>query len=146
MKNSHSLFILFFLGITLFFSFCKKKKNKVPENVKIVQSLKDTTYSCIQDSVNTKTLSRVRYSKAIKYCKLTIYDRDFILGQYGLMGARKILGNYFSDKEFNQKSIVIKEVLWETKDGEHFIRVWYQEKNNHWVPLEAYKYHKAVKF
>ena len=142
MKQNKILFLL--CTFLLLFLSCKKKQIKSVTNLE--KETLDSIYICLQDSITVPFLSKTNYKKAIKTCNLTISNNEFVLGEYGLMGPSRILKKHFSKIEISNQNIVIKHVFWETKDGEHFIQVWYQQKDNIWLPIEAYKHNKSTQF
>ncbi|WP_289044014.1 hypothetical protein [uncultured Olleya sp.] len=130
-----SILILTFLS-------CNNKQSKKVNIAKT--TVIDSSYFCIQDSITVPFLSKANYKKAIATCRLTIADNELIVNGNGFMGPSRFLEDYF-DKD-KVKNIIIKHVFWETKDGEHMIQVWYEKKNNQWLPIKAYKHHKSDQF
>lgn len=133
------------LVILCAFSCKKKNRNNTTEAVALVKTT-DSTFYCLNDSITVSFLSRVNYKKALKNCKLTLLNREFTYGEYGLIGLRSTLENHFSKEELNKKKIIIKEVQWETKDQKDYIMVWYKKNKNNWLPIEAYRYSKSTQF
>lgn len=134
---------ILFSCLVVFFS-CKVEKQK-KSTIKSIQKI-DTPFFCNSDSITVDFLVRKKYKEALKNCKFTILERNFVLGAYGVMGPRKLLHKHFSEEEYKSKKIVIKEVIWETKDSKDFIQVWYRKDNINWFPVEAYKYSKSTQF
>lgn len=135
---------LLVICLVVFFS-CRVEQQQRKGAVKPIQKT-DSTFFCNSDSITVAFLARKKYKEALKNCKLTILDRDFVLGVYGAMGPRKLLHKHFSEEEFKSKKIVIREVIWETKDSKDFIQVWYRKDNTNWLPVETYQYSKSTQF
>ena len=135
------------LTISILISTFLSCNNKQSTKVNIAKTaVIDSTYFCIQDSITVPFLSKANYKKAIATCRLTIADNELIVNGNGFMGPSRFLENYFDKDQVKLKSITIKHVFWETKDGEHMIQVWYEQKNNQWHPIKAVKHHKSVQF
>ncbi|MFD0992982.1 hypothetical protein [Tenacibaculum geojense] len=103
----------------------------------------DTSYNCNSDSITVNYLKKATLDQALSNCQLTINNSEFILGEYDFMEPRKDLYKYFTNKDFNKKSIVIKEITWETKNGLELIQVWYKQNKNLWKPINACRYKKV---
>lgn len=124
---------------------CKNKRIKQVKKQMLEKAI-DSTFYCNQDSITESFLLRVNYKSAIKNCRLTLLDREFTLGEYGLIGVRRHLDYFFTKEEYNSKKIIIKEVKWETKDSKDFIMVWYKKQGEQWLPFDTFKFDKFTKF
>ncbi|WP_197463497.1 hypothetical protein [Cochleicola gelatinilyticus] len=89
-----------------------------------------------------KILKQLPYPKAIKTCRTTIINREFILNEVYLGGTSSGLRRIFSEEQ-QKLPIPIKFVSWEGKDGD-YIDVWYQEIENVWKPIHALKFSKST--
>ena len=99
---------------------------------------------CLDDSITVNYLLKVSYTEAKKTCSLTIQDHQYQLRDIVPFGKRVSLKKKISKEDF-QSDKLIKEVTWESKDLD-YITVWYLKEASHWLPIDAYKYGKNVRF
>lgn len=76
-----------------------------------------------------------------------ISDETFILGKKDgfITEFRAGLSNIFKEEEIKNKEIKIREITWETSKTQN-LTIWYEEKDNKWVPIDHFIWDKESEF
>lgn len=78
---------------------------------------------------------------------LPLESETFIMGDNDswLAGIRQGLLEKYSFEEIKKKDIIIKEATWEISETQ-FLTVWYERKNQKWIPIQDFIWSKGSEF
>tara|TARA_R110000823_G_C15756787_1_gene482536 strand:- start:22 stop:432 length:411 start_codon:yes stop_codon:yes gene_type:complete len=134
----------FFFILLLVITSCNRQAKESSPKKAMSAALLEDPYHCEVQCLTLEYLSYTSYAEAISTCRLTIFDRDFIIENINYPGLWRRLPSFFTEEELNNNTCV-RETTWESIDGE-YITVWYKQKDNIWCPFDSYKYSKSTKF
>jgi hypothetical protein len=93
--------------------------------------------------VNPEKIKNLTFDKIQeKYDALE--QETFRLNESHYAGLRAFLPHYFTEKQLKQP-IQIKEATYETSDST-LITIWFEQKQNKWIPIEKYEWKKGTDF
>ena len=96
-------------------------------------------------SITKKTASKLSYGEAKNSFGFILKEEEILLGRDPLHEFRGNLSVIFTPEEIRSKTIKIKEVTWE-KDSVNNITVWYQDKQEKWIPIDVFQWVKGSEF
>ena len=139
-------FLCVFIAMNLFAAQCKNEESQK------LQHFNMTVINAEKDSL-LQNFEKLSYDKNIEkhYKKLgysLVIETTFLMGDYsdGLISEFRIeLLNIFSEKEIQEKDILIKEVTWQI-DKNNNLTIWYKRENKKWKPLKFFIYNKDTNF
>ena len=117
--------------LVLLLSACNKTKS-LEESYK-TDTLNVNTEFITEKNINLNQIQQIPVNTLVlKYPPLT--DSTFILGKGdGLISEFRIsLRNTFTEKEIENRDIIIREVTWSYNQDEN-LTIWYEKKQDQWV-------------
>lgn len=145
MKN-----ILFIVVVLMTFS-CNKSPITNPKSVdksKIIRKVESTQpQNNMQTNPITYELIKDMHIEDVIRQYPTILDEIFILGKEGgtITEFRIGLLNIFKVEEIENNNIKIREVTWDINSKQN-LTVWYNEKDNNWIPIDHFIWDKGIVF
>lgn len=135
-------FVAMLLAILL--SACNKTKS-LEESYK-TDTLNVNTEFITEKNINLNQIQQIPVNTLVsKYPPLT--DSTFILGKGdGVISEFRIgLRNTFTEKEIENRDILIREVTWSSNKDEN-LTIWYEKKQDQWVLVDHFIWHKDALF
>ena len=135
-------FVAMLLVISL--SACNKTKS-LEESYK-TNTLNVNTEFITEKNINLNQIQQIPVNTLVsKYPPLT--DSTFILGKGdGVISEFRIgLRNTFTEKEIENRDILIREVTWSSNKDEN-LTIWYEKKQHQWVLVDHLIWHKDALF
>ena len=145
MKN-----ILFIVVVLMTFS-CNKSPITNPKSVdksKIIRKVESTQpQNNMQTNPITYELIKDMHIEDVIRQYPPILDEIFILGKEGgtITEFRIGLLNIFKVEEIENNNIKIREVTWDINSKQN-LTVWYNEKDNNWIPIDHFIWDKGIEF
>lgn len=99
-----------------------------------------------EKNINLNQIQQIPVNTLVsKYPPLT--DSTFILGKGdGVISEFRIgLRNTFTEKEIENRDILIREVTWSSNKDEN-LTIWYEKKQHQWVLVDHFIWHKDALF
>lgn len=92
-------------------------------------------------------IDRLYKQKGVIQKHLPLESKTFIMGDNDswLAGIRQGLLEKYSFEEIKKKDIIIKEATWEISETQ-FLTVWYERKNQKWIPIQDFIWSKGSEF
>ena len=140
-------FLCVFIAMNyLFAAQCKNEElqNLQNFNMTVINAEKDSLLQNFENLSYDKNIEK--YYKKLGYS--LVKETTFLMGDYsdGLISEFRIeLLNIFSEKEIQEKDILIKEVTWQI-DKNNNLTIWYKRENKKWKPLKFFIYNKDTNF
>ncbi|ASF43490.1 hypothetical protein CBG49_10625 [Capnocytophaga endodontalis] len=130
----------------LFAAQCKNEElqNLQNFNMTVINAEKDSLLQNFENLSYDKNIEK--YYKKLGYS--LVKETTFLMGDYsdGSISEFRIeLLNIFSEKEIQEKDILIKEVTWQI-DKNNNLTIWYKRENKKWKPLKFFIYNKDTNF
>lgn len=115
--------------------------------------MKENNKTILKDSLWYTTFKDISYEDIVqKYFDKPNYrpikETTFIMGvgTDGYINEFRVgLLNIFSEKEIQERDIVIKEVTWEINEND-YLTIWYKRENKKWIPIDHIIYDKHTRF
>lgn len=130
--------------LVLLLSACNKTKS-LEESYK-TDTLNVNTEFITEKNINLNQIQQIPVNTLVsKYPPLT--DSTFILGKGdGVISEFRIgLRNTFTEKEIENRDILIREVTWSSNKDEN-LTIWYEKKQDQWVLVDHFIWHKDALF
>ena len=130
--------------LVLLLSACNKTKS-LEESYK-TDTLNINTEFITEKNINLNQIQQIPVNTLVsKYPPLT--DSTFILGKGdGVISEFRIgLRNTFTEKEIENRDILIREVTWSSNKDEN-LTIWYEKKQHQWVLVDHLIWHKDALF
>lgn len=130
--------------LVLLLSACNKTKS-LEESYK-TDTLNINTEFITEKNINLNQIQQIPVNTLVsKYPPLT--DSTFILGKGdGVISEFRIgLRNTFTEKEIENRDILIREVTWSSNKDEN-LTIWYEKKQDQWVLVDHFIWHKDALF
>ena len=140
--KTYKNFVAMLLVILL--SACNKTKS-LEESYK-TDTLNVNTEFITEKNMNLNHIQQIPVNTLVsKYPPLT--DSTFILGKGdGVISEFRIgLRNTFTEKEIENRDILIREVTWSSNKDEN-LTIWYEKKQHQWVLVDHLIWHKNALF
>lgn len=129
-----------FLTIIVFMASCNGNQNKKHA----VREHQISKSKAMQEIPNAENLSILNLNDAKARYGPPFKEKAYKLNEVHLTEFRITLRNFYSDEEF-QKPIPIREVSWKI-ENDSLVTVWYENKNEKWIPFDTYSYSKFSEF
>ncbi|MGE9658123.1 hypothetical protein ACQP6C_06465 [Snodgrassella alvi] len=130
--------------LVILLSACNKTKS-LEESYK-TDTLNVNTEFITEKNINLNQIQQIPVNTLVsKYPPLT--DSTFILGKGdGVISEFRIgLRNTFTEKEIENRDILIREVTWSSNKDEN-LTIWYEKKQHQWVLVDHLIWHKDALF
>ena len=130
--------------LVILLSACNKTKS-LEESYK-TDTLNVNTEFITEKNININQIQQIPVNTLVsKYPPLT--DSTFILGKGdGVISEFRIsLRNTFTEKEIENRDILIREVTWSSNKDEN-LTIWYEKKQHQWVLVDHLIWHKNALF
>lgn len=130
--------------LVILLSACNKTKS-LEESYK-TDTLNVNTEFITEKNINLNQIQQIPVNTLVsKYPPLT--DSTFILGKGdGVISEFRIgLRNTFTEKEIENRDIIIREVTWSYNQDEN-LTIWYEKKQDQWVLVDHFIWHKDALF
>lgn len=130
--------------LVILLSACNKTKS-LEESYK-TDTLNVNTEFITEKNMNLNHIQQIPVNTLVsKYPPLT--DSTFILGKGdGLISEFRIsLRNTFTEKEIENRDIIIREVTWSYNQDEN-LTIWYEKKQDQWVLVDHVIWYKDALF
>lgn len=130
--------------LVILLSACNKTKS-LEESYK-TDTLNVNTEFITEKNMNLNHIQQIPVNTLVlKYSPLT--DSTFILGKGdGLISEFRInLRNTFTEKEIENRDIIIREVTWSSNKDEN-LTIWYEKKQHQWILVDHLIWHKDALF
>ena len=130
--------------LVILLSACNKTKS-LEESYK-TDTLNVYTEFITEKNINLNQIQQIPVNTLVsKYPPLT--DSTFILGKGdGVISEFRIgLRNTFTEKEIENRDILIREVTWSSNKDEN-LTIWYEKKQDQWVLVDHFIWHKDALF
>lgn len=130
--------------LVILLSACNKTKS-LEESYK-TNTLNVNTEFITEKNINLNQIQQIPVNTLVlKYPPLT--DSTFILGKGdGVISEFRIgLRNTFTEKEIENRDILIREVTWSSNKDEN-LTIWYEKKQDQWVLVDHFIWHKDALF
>ena len=130
--------------LVILLSACNKTKS-LEESYK-TDTLNINTEFITEKNINLNQIQQIPVNTLVsKYPPLT--DSTFILGKGdGVISEFRIgLRNTFTEKEIENRDILIREVTWSSNKDEN-LTIWYEKKQDQWVLVDHFIWHKDALF
>lgn len=130
--------------LVILLSACNKTKS-LEESYK-TDTLNVNTEFITEKNINLNQIQQIPVNTLVsKYPPLT--DSTFILGKGdGVISEFRIgLRNTFTEKEIENRDIIIREVTWSSNKDEN-LTIWYEKKQDQWVLVDHAIWHKDALF
>lgn len=130
--------------LVILLSACNKTKS-LEESYK-TDTLNVNTEFITEKNINLNHIQQIPVNTLVlKYSPLT--DSTFILGKGdGLISEFRIgLRNTFTEKEIENRDILIREVTWSYNQDEN-LTIWYEKKQDQWVLVDHVIWYKDALF
>ncbi|MBI0165512.1 MULTISPECIES: hypothetical protein [Snodgrassella] len=130
--------------LVILLSACNKTKS-LEESYK-TDTLNVNTEFITEKNINLNQIQQIPVNTLVsKYPPLT--DSTFILGKGdGVISEFRIgLRNTFTEKEIENRDILIREVTWSSNKDEN-LTIWYEKKQDQWVLVDHFIWHKDALF
>lgn len=130
--------------LVILLSACNKTKS-LEESYK-TDTLNVNTEFITEKNINLNQIQQIPVNTLVsKYPPLT--DSTFILGKGdGVISEFRIgLRNTFTEKEIENRDIIIREVTWSSNKDEN-LTIWYEKKQDQWVLVDHFIWHKDALF
>nr|WP_279118714.1 hypothetical protein [Snodgrassella alvi] len=130
--------------LVLLLSACNKTKS-LEESYK-TDTLNINTEFITEKNININQIQQIPVNTLVsKYPPLT--DSTFILGKEdgSITEFRISLRNTFTEKEIENRDILIREVTWSSNKDEN-LTIWYEKKQHQWVLVDHFIWHKDALF
>lgn len=130
--------------LVILLSACNKTKS-LEESYK-TDTLNVNTEFITEKNMNLNHIQQIPVNTLVlKYSPLT--DSTFILGKGdGLISEFRIsLRNTFTEKEIENRDIIIREVTWSYNQDEN-LTIWYEKKQDQWVLVDHVIWYKDALF
>lgn len=130
--------------LVILLSACNKTKS-LEESYK-TDTLNVNTEFITEKNININQIQQIPVNTLVsKYPPLT--DSTFILGKGdGVISEFRIsLRNTFTEKEIENRDILIREVTWSCNQDEN-LTIWYEKKQHQWVLVDHLIWHKDALF
>lgn len=144
--NKKTLIILLILSL----SSCNKinalEENHKTDTPKTTMKLAISEGNLMEKNINFSQMQQIPVNTLVsKYPPLT--DSTFILGKGdGVISEFRIgLRNTFTEKEIENRDILIREVTWSSNKDEN-LTIWYEKKQHQWVLVDHLIWHKNALF
>ncbi len=139
-------FLCVFIAMNLFAAQCKNEESQKLQhfNMTVINAEKDSLLQNFENLSYDKNIEK--YYKKLGYS--LVKETTFLMGDYsdGSISEFRIeLLNIFSEKEIQEKDILIKEVTWQI-DKNNNLTIWYKRENKKWKPLKFFIYNKDTNF
>lgn len=121
-------------------------KTKSLEESYKTDTLNVNTEFITEKNINLNHIQQISVNTLVlKYPPLT--DSTFILGKGdGVISEFRIgLRNTFTEKEIENRDILIREVTWSSNKDEN-LTIWYEKKQHQWVLVDHVIWHKDALF
>ena len=130
--------------LVILLSACNKTKSL--EASYKTDTLNVNTEFITEKNINLNQIQQIPVNTLVsKYPPLT--DSTFILGKGdGVISEFRIgLRNTFTEKEIENRDIIIREVTWSSNKDEN-LTIWYEKKQHQWVLVDHLIWHKNALF
>lgn len=130
--------------LVILLSACNKTKSL--EASYKTDTLNVNTEFITEKNINLNQIQQIPVNTLVsKYPPLT--DSTFILGKGdGVISEFRIgLRNTFTEKEIENRDIIIREVTWSSNKDEN-LTIWYEKKQDQWVLVDHFIWHKDALF
>lgn len=130
--------------LVILLSACNKTKS-LEESYK-TDTLNVNTEFITEKNININQIQQIPVNTLVsKYPPLT--DSTFILGKGdGVISEFRIsLRNTFTEKEIENRDIIIREVTWSYNQDEN-LTIWYEKKQDQWVLVDHVIWYKDALF
>ncbi|MBI0180625.1 hypothetical protein H3V11_01515 [Snodgrassella sp. W8158] len=130
--------------LVILLSACNKTKS-LEESYK-TDTLNVNTEFITEKNININQIQQIPVNTLVsKYPPLT--DSTFILGKGdGVISEFRIsLRNTFTEKEIENRDIIIREVTWSCNQDEN-LTIWYEKKQDKWVLVDHVIWYKDALF
>lgn len=130
--------------LVILLSACNKTKS-LEESYK-TDTLNVNTEFITEKNININQIQQIPVNTLVsKYPPLT--DSTFILGKGdGVISEFRIsLRNTFTEKEIENRDIIIREVTWSCNQDEN-LTIWYEKKQDQWVLVDHVIWYKDALF
>ena len=130
--------------LVILLSACNKTKSL--EASYKTDTLNVNTEFITEKNINLNQIQQIPVNTLVsKYPPLT--DSTFILGKGdGVISEFRIgLRNTFTEKEIEDRDILIREVTWSSNKDEN-LTIWYEKKQHQWVLVDHLIWHKNALF
>lgn len=130
--------------LVILLSACNKTKS-LEESYK-TDTLNINTEFITEKNININQIQQIPVNTLVsKYPPLT--DSTFILGKGdGVISEFRIsLRNTFTEKEIENRDIIIREVTWSCNQDEN-LTIWYEKKQDQWVLVDHVIWYKDALF
>ena len=130
--------------LVILLSACNKTKS-LEESYK-TDTLNVNTEFITEKNININQIQQIPVNTLVsKYPPLT--DSTFILGKGdGVISEFRIsLRNTFTEKEIENRDIIIREVTWSCNQDEN-LTIWYEKKQDQWVLVDHVIWYKDTLF
>ena len=130
--------------LVILLSACNKTKS-LEESYK-TDTLNVNTEFITEKNININQIQQIPVNTLVsKYPPLT--DSTFILGKGdGVISEFRIsLRNTFTEKEIENRDILIREVTWSCNQDEN-LTIWYEKKQDQWVLVDHVIWYKDTLF
>ncbi|WP_370579930.1 hypothetical protein [Snodgrassella alvi] len=130
--------------LVILLSACNKTKSL--EASYKTDTLNVNTEFITEKNINLNQIQQIPVNTLVsKYPPLT--DSTFILGKGdGLISEFRInLRNTFTEKEIENRDIIIREVTWSSNKDEN-LTIWYEKKQHQWILVDHLIWHKDALF
>ncbi|OOX77876.1 hypothetical protein [Snodgrassella alvi] len=130
--------------LVILLSACNKTKSL--EASYKTDTLNVNTEFITEKNINLNQIQQIPVNTLVsKYPPLT--DSTFILGKGdGVISEFRIgLRNTFTEKEIENRDILIREVTWSSNKDEN-LTIWYEKKQDQWVLVDHFIWHKDALF
>lgn len=130
--------------LVILLSACNKTKSL--EASYKTDTLNVNTEFITEKNINLNQIQQIPVNTLVsKYPPLT--DSTFILGKGdGVISEFRIgLRNTFTEKEIENRDIIIREVTWSSNKDEN-LTIWYEKKQDQWVLVDHAIWHKDALF
>ncbi|WP_055446529.1 hypothetical protein [Lacinutrix mariniflava] len=130
--------------LILFIIFLSCKDNEIESKANKSITTIEKHEIMIKQDIDLELLKEITLEKALENYIKPKKINEFNLNNVTYTEFRIILKNHFSKEQINQ-AITIKEVTWDFKT-DSLVTVWYQEKEEKWLPLDLSVYSKFTEF
>lgn len=145
------LYLKFLFFILLFFCFQCKDERNIDDKTK--KNIVQENNNIPKDSLSYAIFENMPYEDLVqKYFDKPNYrpvkETTFIMGvgTDGYVSEFRVgLFNFFSEKEIQEKDIIIKEVTWKMNENNR-LTIWYKRDNKKWIPIDRIIYDKHTDF
>lgn len=135
-----------FVAMLLVILLSAYNKTKSLEESYKTDTLNVNTEFITEKNINLNHIQQISVNTLVlKYPPLT--DSTFILGKGdGVISEFRIgLRNTFTEKEIENRDILIREVTWSSNKDEN-LTIWYEKKQHQWVLVDHVIWHKDALF